>query len=175
MIDRAILYEVYKREQNYKKTASYFGVSRQRIEALLRNSTDPEVIAVRASKHPTEYTCETCERLYRRTAFKDNGNCFACRTYLKMHPSGKGKGFRVLTYPKNCSKCGVEMIAKSRTMGKCRKCYMYDMARTPARRANLRLYVANHRERIRATARRRYHEKKERNYTIYTVVKNIAY
>src|SRR2546423_15616817 len=121
MIDRTELYEVYKKEQAYQKTADHFGVSRQRIEMLLRKCPDAEVVRIQASKRDKVHKdCLICLRPYTRIAYKDNGKCSSCNAYLRIHPSGIGKAIRPLLYPKNCSKCGCEIGVHNRVSGKCK-------------------------------------------------------
>ncbi len=123
MIDKAELVALYKEHKSYTKVAKLLGVSKQRINELLRKSSDPMVITIRESLHYKAKRCIVCNRSFRRIKRKTKYLCGACVSYRFTHKPDGEVHIRTIFYPKNCPDCKKKLIPGKRVRGYCDNCY----------------------------------------------------
>ncbi|MDD5407110.1 MAG: hypothetical protein PHE73_09255 [Sulfurovaceae bacterium] len=125
----------YKELKNYKLTGNFFGISRQRVEQIIKRFRpyDTELQALYKKKKHIDESCKECHRPFSRFKYNSGGLCSACAGYINKYPDRIGKRRRLLSLPKNCTKCNREFKTKkegstwkTRRVGRndlCGKCF----------------------------------------------------
>ena len=95
----------YKQAKTYQGAANIVGVSRQRIEQVIKKyiDQDPLLYKLKNRFDHSKESCIVCKRSFnQRIHWTTSGKCQSCRNYERKG----GKRRRWFQLPPNCLKCG---------------------------------------------------------------------
>ena len=124
MVDRQEVLTLYKQYKSYTAVGRLLGISKQRVDQILRILNDPEVEKIRLAYHFKPARCIVCNRSFKGLAHGTNDTCKACVNYLYRRSLGiKSDYMRHITYPEKCTDCKKPTVSGKRVRGYCFGCY----------------------------------------------------